>query len=202
MRKFNEPFVAGNIYHVFNRTVGNEKLFLYNDNYAFFLSKIQKHILPVADVFCYNLLPNHFHLMVRIKPFETIKKLFNEMKPLILQKKYDENLSLFISEQFGNCCNSYTKSFNKVYNRKGKLFMDNLNRRLIDSETYYSKTVHYIHANAVKHGMCKKIEDWQWSSYFDIFKNNSGWLLTGEVLDWFCGKNGFIKFHQQEIIKR
>lgn len=195
MRKFNEPFIAGNMYHVFNRAVGNEKLFICNENYNFFLSKIQKHILPVADIFCYNLLPNHFHLMIRIKSLNVITALFQKEKPTVLQKKYDENLSLFISEQFGNCCNSYTKSFNKVYQRKGKLFMDNLNRRLVDSETYYSKTIHYIHSNAVKHGICKRIEDWQWSSYHHIL-NNRGWLWADEVLNWFGGKGGFIKFHQ------
>jgi hypothetical protein len=32
------PLVADNIYHVFNRAVGQEKLFRSNDNYLYFLS--------------------------------------------------------------------------------------------------------------------------------------------------------------------
>ena len=98
-------------------------------------------------------------------------------------KNYWWEGSLFISEQFGNCCNAYTKTFNKKYNRKGELFMDNLNRRTIDSETYYSKTVHYIHANAVQHGICKHIDAWPYSSYY--------FLITTQPT-WLCEKNCWV----------
>ncbi len=160
--------------------------------------------MPIADIFCYTLLPNHFHLLVRIKRLETIKILFETSKPGILQKKYDENLSLFISEQFANWCNSYTKSFNRLYGRKGKLFMDNLNRRIIDSEPYYSKMVHYIHANTVQHRLTKTIAEWPYHSYHALVNKSDGdtkfCQCKEELLDWFGGVEGFIKFHTQAIV--
>jgi REP element-mobilizing transposase RayT len=199
MRKFKHPFISNNCYHIFNRAIGNEKIFLEPTNYYYFLQKLQLYILPVADIFCYNLLPNHFHLFVRIKQLDDINTQFYKLKPKILQQKYDVNRSLFISEQFGNCCNAYTKAFNKKYKRKGKLFIDNLNRRTIDSETYYSKTVHYVHANAVQHGICKRIDAWPYSSYHILTTTQPTWLCREELLGWFGGLKGFLDFHNQEI---
>jgi hypothetical protein len=36
---------------------------------------------------------------------------------------------LILMERFANLCNSYTKSYNKVYERKGALFIDYLKRQ-------------------------------------------------------------------------
>jgi REP element-mobilizing transposase RayT len=199
MRKTNELFIANNFYHVYNRAVGSEKMFKQEKNYSYFLQKMQQYILPVADVYCYSLLPNHFHLLVRIKSEEIIESIFQSSKIKSLQAKYDINRSLFIAEQFGNWCNAYTKAFNKMYNRKGKLFMDNLNRRKIDDEFYYTKIIHYIHANAVQHGICKEIKDWLYSSYQILTGNTDTFLKRDELMDWFGNKDAFIKFHQQPV---
>jgi hypothetical protein len=196
MRQFNHPFLSDHYYHVFNRAVGNEKMFHEPANYHYFLQKMKEHIVPVADIFCYSFLPNHFHLFLRVKPLDIIEGKLQNSKLKEQQKKYDSNRSLFISEQFGNWCNAYTKAFNKKYNRKGKLFMDNLNRKLIESEAYYSKVIHYIHANATQHKLCANVSSWPYSSYHAIIANSEPWLATEEVLDWFGGLNNFIAFHE------
>lgn len=158
MRQFNDPFIANYYYHVFNRAVRSEQMFNEPDNYRYFIEKLKEHILPIADIFAYSLLPNHFHLFLRIKPINTIEERFQHLKIKQQQHKYDANRSVFLSEQFGNWCNGYTKAFNKRYKRKGKLFMDNLNRWLIDSDAYYSKIIHYIHANAAQHKLCADVK--------------------------------------------
>lgn len=61
------PLNPGCIYHIYNRAIGSEKLFLNNENYSFFLKRYRHFISPVADTFCYCLMPNHFHFLVRIK---------------------------------------------------------------------------------------------------------------------------------------
>jgi hypothetical protein len=202
MRQFNDPFISDNYYHVFNRAVGDELMFKEPENYRYLLEKMKEHILPIADIFSYSFLPNHFHLFVRIKPINIIEQKFQHTKIKEQQDKYDANRSLFISEQFGNWCNGYTKAFNKRYNRKGKLFMDNLNRRLIDSDAYFSKIVHYIHANAAQHRLCGDVKSWQYSSYHTIVNNSAPWLLRDEMLEWFGGVKGFIIFHNQPIKPR
>ncbi len=202
MRNYNDPFLADHYYHVFNRAVGNEKMFCESGNYNYFLEKMKQHLLPVADIFCYSFLPNHFHLFVRVKPINIIEEKFQYSKIKEQQQKYDINRSLFISEQFGNWCNGYTKAFNKKYDRKGKLFIDNLNRRLIDSAAYYSKIVHYIHANAAQHKLCTDVKSWPYSSYAPIINHTQKWLIREEVLEWFGGLTNFIYFHEQPIKPR
>jgi hypothetical protein len=58
-----------------NRGVSGERIFLSNQNYFFFLHTMKKNLLPVCDVFAYCLLPNHFHLLVKIKSEKEIANL-------------------------------------------------------------------------------------------------------------------------------
>jgi REP element-mobilizing transposase RayT len=127
MPNYHEPLIPGETYHIFSRAVGFEKLFLSDENYRYFLEKFDYHVSPVADLFTYSLLPNHFHLLPRIKSVETIAKFYEEIK----QKPYlplETDLSDFIMERFSNWLNGYTKAFNKMHQRKGALFMDYLRR--------------------------------------------------------------------------
>jgi putative transposase len=72
--KYLVDFEENNIYHVFNRTNNKEKLFLNDDNRLFFLKQYAKYISPVANTFCWCLLPNHFHFLIQIKPESEIVK--------------------------------------------------------------------------------------------------------------------------------
>lgn len=60
-----EPGVC---YHIYNRAVGNEKLFLSSDHYAYFLDKWQTYITPYFSTYAYCLMPNHFHFLAKAKP--------------------------------------------------------------------------------------------------------------------------------------
>ena len=101
-------FEPGVVYHVFNRGNNNENIFIEEKNYYYFLNLVKKHILPIAEVYCYCLLKNHFHLLVRIKDSLQILERF-QTKPYT---------------PFSNMFNSYTKSINKMYNRTGSLFQE------------------------------------------------------------------------------
>ena len=54
-------------YHIYNHAVGHENFFAHDKHYVYFISKFKQHILPIAEVFAYCLMQNHFHLIVRIK---------------------------------------------------------------------------------------------------------------------------------------
>ena len=197
MPDYHIPLLPGNTYHLFSRANGNEKLFLNNNNYAFFLQRLEKHTSPIADLFAYNLLPNHFHLMMQMKSVEVIEQHFQEVKK---EKKFTVGLAPdFVMERFSNCMNSYTKAFNKMYNRRGALFMDYLRRVEIQSDDQFRQTVFYIHKNAVHHGLVKQINDWPYSSYYSILQSQTAFLNVKNVLDMFDGLPGFIAFHGQPI---
>jgi REP element-mobilizing transposase RayT len=62
-----ETFELGCYYHIYNRGNNNENIFIEEKNYSYFLQLLRKYILPVADVYCYCLLKNHFHIVLKIK---------------------------------------------------------------------------------------------------------------------------------------
>lgn len=195
MPDYHLPLLPGEEYHVLSRAVGNEKLFRNGNNYAFFLSRYTRHITPVADTYCYCLLPNHFHFLVKIKEEAQLERHFHEVK----QGKHfsAELLSDFIMERFSNLLNSYAKAYNKMYERKGSLFIDYLRRKQIGSNEQFRATVRYIHRNPVHHGYCTALNEWRWSSYPVMRSNEPTWLLREEVLEEFGGLNEFENFHGQ-----
>jgi len=126
--------------HFYNRANGNEKLFLSDDNYLFFIQKYSQY-LSIVNTYCYCLMPNHFHFLISIKSEKELRNYFSEIK----KEEYD--LEKQISNQFSNFFNSYSKAFNKVYNRKGSLFMNSFKRKHITDKNYLKQVIYYIHHN-------------------------------------------------------
>jgi putative transposase len=189
--------IIGQQYHLFNHANGRENLFVEEKNYAFFLEKLSKHILPVCKIFSYCLMPNHFHLVLQVRYEEELQKLWQKpgSQTIFTQKQ----LELKISKSFANLFSSYTQSFNKVYNRMGSLFIPSMKMEEITDINHFCKAIHYSHANPVHHGFTKKIEDWPNSSY-KIFLSKGATKLEREyVLEMFGGMDAFIKYHNQPI---
>lgn len=126
-QNYHQPLIANGIYHIFSRGVGNEKLFHIEKNYFYFLQKLKFHTKYICKVFAYTLLPNHFHLLVQIEDEICLIQEFEKVKNRTFNMATD-NLSDFVMERFSNLLNAYTKAFNKMYQRKGSLFMDYLKR--------------------------------------------------------------------------
>ncbi|HLW40870.1 MAG TPA: hypothetical protein VKY82_00710 [Flavobacterium sp.] len=167
-------------YHIYNHANGNENLFREQKNYEYFLEKYKQHINPIAETIAWCLMPNHFHLLVKIKTeeeivstsfqafpkFGTLEKLEKSRKLEKLKKLETlEAKSNFLSKQFANFFSSYTQSFNKVYGRRGSLFLKNFKRKEILDENYLRNLILYIHLNPLKHGFTNDILDWKWNSY-------------------------------------
>lgn len=191
------PFEADCSYHIFCRAIGSEKLFLTQKNYSFFLEKFKFYSQEIAETFAYNLLPNHFHFIIRIKDLCSIESAFYKVKRN--QEFQIENTSTFIMERFGNLSNSYTKSINKLFNRKGSLLQP-LRRVKIEKDSDFASEIFYVHKNAVHHQYTAAIEDWKWSSYHAHLSDKKTLLLREEVMEFFGGRDAFIKFHQQPIL--
>ena len=76
-----EPFEPNNIYHVCNHGNGDDLIFREDDNYRFFLERLRVYITPVAAIYAYCLMPNHFHFLLRVKPEEELIEFMNEKYP-------------------------------------------------------------------------------------------------------------------------
>lgn len=102
-------------------------------------------------------------------------------------------------EQFSNWLNGYTKAFNKMYNRKGSLFIDYLKRSAAETEPDINSFMFYIHGNSVHHGLTNKIGQWPYDSYPVILSEKSTALKRSEIIEWFGSREQFIKFHDQPV---
>ena len=70
----------GHFYHIYNRGIDSCDLFREPDNYEHFLGLYDKYVSQVADTFAWVLMPNHFHLLVKVKEEKEIG--FIPQKPL------------------------------------------------------------------------------------------------------------------------
>ena len=75
------PFEAGNIYHIYNRSIDRKPLFVQDRNYVFFLNKLDFYLSPFIDVFAWCLMNNHFHLMARIKDLADFQEWYKLTNP-------------------------------------------------------------------------------------------------------------------------
>jgi len=85
-------FEVNREYHIYNRSINKEKIFGSNENCELFLRKIKKFILPFFEIHAYCLIPNHFHLLVKIKPFsdEILEKIkFQGLKTSVQSAKLE-----------------------------------------------------------------------------------------------------------------
>jgi REP-associated tyrosine transposase len=196
-----EPLLTDAYYHIYNHANGNEQLFVEEENYRFFLKRYQKHIAPVADTLAYCLMPNHFHLLVQIKPQEEIIILIE--KPAVSRKygkiatsaEKDVFMSNLVSKQFANLFSSYTQAFNRKYQRRGSLFVKNFKRKRIEDEDYYTHLIQYIHLNPVKDGFVQYPGEWKFSSYQAILSTAPTTVKREKVIEWFGGIENFRYCH-------
>ena len=157
-------------------------------------------------------MPNHIHFMIKVRSeaevleFLRLKKL-NKLKEVVLQESDDKEqdlqgfenlggLSSNISQQFSNLFNAYTKAFNKMYNRKGSLYIPNFKRKEIKNETYMTQLMAYIHNNPFHHGFVKQQVDWPYSSFQAYISDMSTNLNRDFMYKWFGSKERFITFHK------
>ena len=156
-------------FHIYNHANGFENIFKEAENYRFFLEKYKLHISPIAETYAYCLMPNHFHLVVRIRKREVIESLIrnknisleeNTSKVLNFGSVTNNEIEKFLSKQFANLFSSYTQSFNKVYHRMGSLFIKNFKREPITDRTHFLNAVVYTHRNPIHHGFCKSFDEW------------------------------------------
>ncbi len=187
---------ADTFYHIYNRANGSENLFREPENYRYYLQQWDKYIAPVASTLAYCLMPNHFHFLIKTLEENKLKKNYSTLGKF---QTFQELMSFRISKQFANLFSSYTQSYNKMYGRKGSLFSPNFKKKEIDSDSYLTSIILYIHHNPIHHGFTKTIGSWPHCSYNVILNNKPSFLDAASVLDWFGNKNAMASCHKQAV---
>ena len=204
-----EKLQPNSSYHIFNHANGFENIFIEDENYRFFLDKYNQYILPIAETYAYCLLPNHFHLVVRIRRREVLEEVFRNFKSTNFSKVQnfgkvevtDNMIEYYISKQFANLFSCYTQSFNKVNKRRGSLFLKNFRREPIKNKAYFMNAVIYTHRNPVHHAFCDRYTDWSYTSFCEIKERNSQMIEVEKLLRMFGGRDSFIDLHEQSANK-
>lgn len=194
------PLVTETVYHIFNHANGSEDLFRSNENYRYFLEKYLIYIHPVAETYAYCLMPNHFHLMIKVRNKQEVIEFLQLCKPGLKGFHTDDGfsdkeISYQVSQQFSNFFNAYCKAYNNMYKRKGSLFMPRFKRKPVGSDEYFTQLIAYIHLNPVKHGFCKHILDWQHSSIHAYYQEKNTKLNRKYLQQWFGNREKLIAFH-------
>ena len=61
--------------------------------------------------------------------------------------------------------NSYTKAYNKRYERTGTLLEGRYKAIPVDKRGYLLHLCRYIHANPIRHGLASQLQEWPYSNY-------------------------------------
>ena len=178
---------ADYFYHIFNRGINSNLVFLNTENMSFFLRKTEQYVLPFFEIYAYCLMPNHFHFILRPRSNFVISSEITASGRGLHSKEsvYSKSLAKLVS--------SYTQAFNKVYQRSGSLFESPFKRIRIDSEDYLRNLIIYIHQNP------EDFQNYKFSSFKAIVSNMETSIAKCAVLDLFDDKDNFMICHRKHI---
>jgi len=122
------------------------------------LGSFLKEQKRVIDIVSYNLIANHFHL--------------------IIKQLQDKGISNFMYK----VGLTYTNYFNAKYKRSGSLFQGTYKAIHIDNEKYILRLIGYVNGNIEIHSQ-RQAEEYPWSSYRAIRNALSAFLQDEELLN-------------------
>jgi putative transposase len=134
--------LAGQPLHVILRGNNRQEIFCADDDYRFFLEKLQAaSVKHGCDIHSYVLMTNHVHLLATAKTVDGLSKAM---------------------QMIGRY---YVQYFNHCYRRTGTLWEGRYRATLIDSDAYLLTCMRYIELNPVRANMVAHPSEYPWSSY-------------------------------------
>lgn len=179
-----KPHIQNAWYHLYNRGINKQSIFLDPTDYYYFIKILKKYLSPelshnpqtglidplnlagTIDLVCFTLMPNHFHFLVK------------------------QNHANGITQLTQRILTAYVKYFNGKYMRIGPLFEGKLKGIIVDTDTYLLYLSRYIHRNHINVYPDTRIEDYDYSSYaYYMGKKHANWLKIDYILQYFYSKN-------------
>lgn len=92
------PLEPGHGYHIFNRGNEGRLIFFQDKNYKYFLDKYKAYMNSYWDTYAYCLLPNHFHLAIKVKDQDDIfrvgKDHFSTVSKGFIKEHWPNNITI------------------------------------------------------------------------------------------------------------
>ncbi len=201
-------------YHIYNRGTNRQRIFLEEQDYMHFLNLAVIFLHPIAEVYAYALMGNHFHFVLRIKNSNKIgylnPKYTNsddlELKWKVILNNNDDTLPKGTKKpipikMLQHFFSAYAKWFNKKHNRSGALLEHPFDRIKVNNETYLKNLILYVHNNPVKHGICSHPMEYGWTSYLSLINIKPSKLACNTIMGWFNDTADFIELHNENDTK-
>lgn len=135
---------AGGLFHVLARGDDKRPIYLDERDMRSFLERldtVSERLQWSLWGFC--LMPNHYHLLL-----ETTEKT--------------------LSRGMRDLNGAYSQAFNRRHGRVGHVFQGRFKSLIVDRESYLLELARYLANNPVRAGLCRRAEDWPWSSHRQV----------------------------------
>lgn len=164
------------IYHAMLRGINQQQIFEDAEDCDKFIQILQEcKAISGFKLFAYCLMGNHIHLL--IKP---------EDEP--------------IEQVFKRIGGRYVYWYNVKYRRTGHLFQDRFKSEPVEDDGYFLAAIRYIHQNPLKAGICKRIEDYEYSSYGEYISEPR--LIDTKTVFEMVSKEEFIRYNHTPSMER
>ena len=157
-----------NTYHVMLRGINRQRIFLdQQDNQRFLEVLTQCRDISGFHIYAYCLMENHVHLLLRVaeEPLEQVMKRIGTR---------------------------YVVWYNNKYSRTGHLFQDRYRSEAVTDDAYFLTALRYILNNPVKGGICRRAEDYRWSSAADYF--SGGGITETTYAERLTGREALLEY--------
>ncbi|MBL8122447.1 transposase [Candidatus Saccharibacteria bacterium] len=168
-------------YHVYARGASRQPIFVDTEDYAFFISLLERYLTPdnrlntagvpypnftdSLELLAYCLMGNHFHMLI----YQSDRGIMPQFMRSLLT--------------------SYSSYFNRKYGRSGSLFESRYKASRIDTDSYLQHISRYIHLNP------RYWRRYPHSSYLTyIGKRTEPWVRPRKILDLFESPTTYTEF--------
>ena len=153
------------------RGINRQQIFEDKEDKLRFLETLLKYKKQCEyEVYAYCLMGNHVH---------------------ILLKEGLEDLTLV----FKRIAGSYVYWYNWKYHRTGHLFQDRFKSEPVEDDAYFMTVVRYIHQNPIKAGLCKSVDEYEFSSYNEYVEQKR--IVDTDFCLGMIAKEQFIEFNNE-----
>lgn len=160
------------IYHIMLRGINRQQIFEDEEDREKFLDTLENYKDQCGyTIYAYCLMGNHIHLLL---------------------KEGKEDLTLV----FKRIAGSYVYWYNWKYHRCGHLFQDRFKSEPVETDEYFLTVLRYIHQNPVKARICKKAEEFKFSSMQEYLR--IPFLVDIDFAFSIISKEQFIEYHETD----
>lgn len=163
-----------NIYHVMLRGINRQQIFYDEEDCRYFLKLLDRFKQPCGySLYAYCLMGNHVHLLIR------------------------EGEKASLGEMFKHIGSAFVYWYNIKYDRNGHLFQDRFKSEPVDDDAYLLTVFRYILMNPVKGGLCRKPENYPYSSAGEYLLAKKG-ITDTELIAEKLNEAGLREFLRQD----